>query len=252
MELQLVLAFAFIFAGVTSQISNELGIDVDDIKKQLGEELPGVDLSGTDQVNSSQIDELELIFRNKCDSKSGNGTYDTIKASKDVYQECISNFVNVTQLKLEVDDAKKTGSMDEVFGKYCDKYPALTNCSSDFVEALQPCLEEHESKSLNISIGLAHKLKDFICYKSGDRIAMFVAEGGVDCINSQKEVLKQCLNSTLSSRVPSDMSPNSLPILMFNSDDCRDFAKLRTCIVDALSHCPETTPSNLVDAFSNT
>lgn len=68
------------FVGAYAQISNEL--DVDDIKKQIGDHIPDVDLSGFDQSKIPQADEIDLIFRNKCDSKSGNGTYDNIQVRR--------------------------------------------------------------------------------------------------------------------------------------------------------------------------
>ncbi|XP_044754779.1 27 kDa glycoprotein-like [Coccinella septempunctata] len=247
MDLHLLFTFAFIFVGAYAQISNEL--DVDDIKKQIGENIPDIDLGAFDESKIPQADELDLIFRNKCDSKSGNGTYDNIQSSKNAYQECISNFVNVTELREEIEEAKKTGSMDEVFGKYCKKYPELSNCTDSFLESIQPCLEDNEKKSLNMSIALTHKLKEFICYKNGDRLAMFVAEGGVDCLQSQKDAIQQCLNSTLASRIPSDVTPSVFPVLLFDAQDCRDFGEFRTCVGKALGHCNETTPANLMDAF---
>lgn len=244
---QILFTFTILIIGTYGQISNEL--DVDDIKKQIGEHIPDVDLSGIDQSKIPQADEIDLIFRNKCDSKSGNGTYEKVQASKDIYQECISNFINITEVKAEIEEAKKTGSMDEVFGKYCSKYPEVSNCTDDFIEAIQPCLEENERKSLNISIGLTQKLKEFICHKNGDRLAMFVAEGGVDCLQSQKEALQQCLNSTWGSKIPKDVTPNVFPVLLFDAQDCSDFGKFRTCVGEALGHCNETTPANLMDAF---
>ncbi|KAK9892882.1 hypothetical protein WA026_022562 [Henosepilachna vigintioctopunctata] len=249
MDIKLFVTFTVLLAGVTCQISNDLDIDPDEVKNKLGEEFPDLDTSQLDPSKLPQIDELDLIFRNKCDNKSGNGTYDKVKGSKDVFQECVSNFVNATQLREEVEEAKKTGSMDEVFGKYCNKYPELSKCRNDFIEAMTPCMEEKESKSLNISIGLMDKMKDFICHKNGDRIAMFVAEGGIDCIKSQKDAIQQCLNTTFGSRVPADMSPNSFPVLQFNGEDCSDFSKFRTCIAEALGNCEETTPANLMDAL---
>lgn len=248
MDFQLLLfTFTLIFIGCHAEISNEL--DVDDIKKQIGEHIPDIDLSEFDDSKIPQADEIDVIIRNKCDSKSGNGTYDKIQESKEAFQECISNFVNVTEVREEIEEAKKTGSMDEVFGKYCNKYPELNNCTSDFLEAIQPCLEDNEKRSLNISLGLTQKMKDFICHKNGDRIAMFVAEGGVDCLQSQKEALQQCLNSTLASRTPKDVTPSMFPVLLFDAQDCSDFGKFRTCVAEALGHCNETTPANLMDAF---
>lgn len=232
---------------VVAEIANDL--DAEDVKKQLSEHIP--ELNNIDSKQIPSVDELDAIFREKCDKKSGNGTYDLIKENKEKYMECISNFVDVNKLKEEVEEAKKTGSMDEVFGKYCNKFPELSNCSSDLLDELSPCLEDKEIETINTTMSIMVKLKDFMCFKNGDRIAMFVAEGGVECIQSKKTELQDCLNSTFSSRVSNNDTsmPLMLPIVLFDSQDCNDFQKFRTCVGKALETCKESTPANLVDAF---
>lgn len=51
---------------------------------------------------------------------------------------------------------------------------------------------------------------------------MFVAEGGVECIEEQQKGITECLNSTLSNKVPdiNDLSVNTLPMFAFTPESC--------------------------------
>lgn len=86
-------------------------------------------------------------------------------------QECVEAQVNVTTIQEELEVAKKTGSMDEVFAKYCKKIPDVMNCVKNVTEAFKPCLEDKEKESLKILANITESLLDFACYKDGDRIA---------------------------------------------------------------------------------
>lgn len=79
--------------------------------------------------------------------------------------------MNVTAVQEELQEAKKTGSMDEVFAKYCKKIPDIMGCVKNVTEAFKPCLEDKEKDSLKILSNITESLLDFACYKDGDRIA---------------------------------------------------------------------------------
>lgn len=49
---------------------------------------------------------------------------------------------------------------------------------------------------------------------------MFVAEGGKECLEQRKESLQDCANKTLGSRVPTDISVSTLPLLLFDKQQC--------------------------------
>lgn len=86
-------------------------------------------------------------------------------------QECIEAQVNVTAVQEELEEAKKTGSMDEVFAKYCKKIPDVMSCVKKVNEAVKECLEDKEKDSLKILSNITESLLDFACFKDGDRIA---------------------------------------------------------------------------------
>lgn len=79
--------------------------------------------------------------------------------------------VNVTALQEELDEAKKTGSMDEVFREYCKKIPNVMSCVKNVTDAIKPCLEDKEKDSLKTLSNITESLLDFACLKDGDKIA---------------------------------------------------------------------------------
>lgn len=71
----------------------------------------------------------------------------------------------------ELEEAKKTGSMDEVFGKYCAKRPEAMEKLKDITETFKKCLEPDERKSVDMKLNLTEKMVTFLCEKDGDKIA---------------------------------------------------------------------------------
>ncbi|XP_063922247.1 uncharacterized protein LOC135136731 [Zophobas morio] len=199
------------------------------------------------EIPSVDLDDFAAI-KERCDKTGGLGTYDKLKASKESLRTCITQFANVTAVREEVEEAKKTGSMDEVFGKYCNKRPKLASCVQDFTDKLRPCLNSDENKALNTTLNVLKQLGDFVCYRDGDRIALFIAEGGVECIQSHIEGIKSCVNSTFKVE-PTTINTNSLPTFVMDKKKCDDLGKLQNCVVEELEKCQESTPANIVDAL---
>lgn len=93
------------------------------------------------------------------------------QTARDDLQTCIEELVDLDTIKKEIDESKKTGSMDEVFGKYCKKRPEFKKCVDKFLEKLKLCLIDDERKNLETVLNLIKELGEFACYKDGDRIA---------------------------------------------------------------------------------
>lgn len=161
-------SFIYVFLQFLGHISCQTLPNIADIEDQL-QNIPGLE-----KFNASSVTEedLEKLLKEKC-VKAGGGeeAYLAIKNQKEELQECLENQVNTTEVQMEITEAKKTGSMDEVFGKYCKKFPEIYKCMANVTNNIRPCLEEAERETLNRSLELVQELKEFICYKDGDRIA---------------------------------------------------------------------------------
>jgi hypothetical protein len=225
---------------------------------QLPEGLDGVqdqinNIEGLENFNSSQLpteEDVDRLVKEKCE-KNGGGeeAFNALKGQKDELRACLEAHLNATVIQEEIEKSKKTGSMDEVFGKYCKKYPEIYACVEKVTDKMKLCLDPAEQETMNKTLKIVGELKEFICFKDGDRIAMFIAEGGVECLESRKDELQVCVNQTVGSRIPTDMSVNSLPAFLFTDRECNDFDTIRTCFNDELEKCKDSTPANIVDAF---
>lgn len=192
------------------------------------------------------FEEFEQV-KERCDKKGGNGTFEKVKIARNQTETCLHNLIDPDTIKNELEEAKKTGSMDEVFLKYCKKRPEMRACVKIFYDAFEPCLEEDEKNAANLTAVIATQLGDFACFKDGDRLAMFVAEGGVECIQSRSEGIQNCFNKTIQFN-PDTFSPTTLPKLVVDKKFCDGVTEIQTCVVDDLEKCTESTPANIIDA----
>nr|CAH7742636.1 unnamed protein product [Callosobruchus chinensis] len=185
---------------VFSQSLNDL--ESDDNLKKIQEHLPP-ELQNFNTSSLPKLEQVEKVLREKCQK--------------------------------ELEKAKNTGSMDEVFGKYCKRWPDIQACFQNATSFARQCMDTKEQDAFNRSLTILQELQEFVCFKDGDRLAMFVAEGGIECMDEQRQGVQDCLNKTLGARLP--------------DTDELDFDTVRTCINAELEKCKDSTPANIVDAF---
>ncbi|NEU34256.1 27 kDa glycoprotein, partial [bacterium LRH843] len=93
--------------------------------------------------------------------------------AKEELQFCMKDMLDYKKINAEIETAKPTGDLDKVFRKYCRSTPKLKGCINNFTTSIEPCLEESEKVSKHIIMNITTALEQFICYKEGDRIALF-------------------------------------------------------------------------------
>jgi len=214
---------------------------------KLKDNIPGFE--NIDQSKLPKKEEVEKKLREKCEKNGGVGAYDDIINSVDSIKTCFEKQVNTTVLMEELEEAKKDGSMDEVFGKYCKERSTMMDCVKDVTKKVEKCLEPSEKDNMKIVMNVTESLAEFMCYKDGDRLAMFVAEGGFECVDEHKEGLQACANKTFSNKIPNDLSINNLPLFTIGETECADMLNLQQCAVTELEKCKDNTPANLVEAL---
>ncbi|XP_017769319.1 PREDICTED: 27 kDa hemolymph protein-like, partial [Nicrophorus vespilloides] len=218
-------------------------LDLDNVKNQI----PG--LENFNQSALPQKEEVEKALREKCKKNGDENSFDDIVNSKDAVQECVQKYVNQTVIMEELEVAKKDGSMDEVFGKYCKKRPEIMACVTDVLKKVEKCLEPEEKTSLKVLINVVDKVGNFSCFKDGDRLALFVAESGLECLEQSKDGIQFCANQTFQSRVPKDLSITNLPIFTIGEQECSDMEKFQVCAVKEFEKCESNTPANVIEAL---
>lgn len=208
--------------------------------------------SGFNASNIPSVEEGEEILKEKCEKNGNNESFDNAMMAKEEIQFCIRNLVNYTQIQQEIEKAKPVGDLDTVFRKYCRKSPQLRYCVSNFTSAIEPCLDDKERETKRVITNITDALLSFICFKEGDRIALFIAEGGPDCLSEQKDAIQNCLNSSFSKYLPKEVqNVDDVPSLKLEEHECRDINVLQKCIVTELERCKEPTPANIVDSLFN-
>lgn len=61
--------------------------------------------------------------------------------------------------------------MDEVFGKYCKKWPEIYGCLDNVTATARSCMDNKEEAAFNKSLQILSELQEFMCFKDGDRMA---------------------------------------------------------------------------------
>ncbi|XP_017850757.1 27 kDa glycoprotein [Drosophila busckii] len=231
--------------------SAQLKLDEFDLQNQLPDEILKTNFSYND---------LKEMFRNKCIEVSGEergpSAYADIESGFVVLSECINNIVNYTKMQQEIQEARPRGELDVVFNKYCKQRSNATDCFDTFTAKLLPCLDKEEQESQTVLKRIVQSLLNFICHKDGDQIALFIAEEGPECLESQKDNIQQCINSTFSSYFNNAELQNNInktktiPKLVVGQKQCNEIKTLENCIVRHLEHCSKITPANLIESMS--
>lgn len=86
-------------------------------------------------------------------------------------KNCLESQINATQVQDELKLAETNGSMDEVFAKYCKRWPEIYGCFDNASLYLRQCLDPKEIESFNKTLDIIEDLKEFMCFKDGDRLA---------------------------------------------------------------------------------
>ncbi|XP_046689068.1 27 kDa hemolymph protein-like [Homalodisca vitripennis] len=195
--------------------------------------------NGLNMDNVPSIDEGEELLKERCEKYGTNESFDRVLAARSEVQFCFEGMVNFTEFQAEIEHAKPTGDLDIVFRKYCGKTPHLRGCVSNFTEAIEPCLNPDERILKETIINVTDALISFICFKEGDRIALFIAEEGPECLKSKQEQIQECINSTFSHYIPKDMpgKQEELPLFKMEEKECGDLRKLQKCVIKHLEKC---------------
>lgn len=251
----------FVYIGLFSLLLLVTAYDentLEDAKKKVSQQLDNLpdnvkDIlpKGLDVEQVPSIEEGEELLKERCLRYGTNESFDNAMAAKEDIQFCLRRLVNYTQIQSEIEAAKPTGDLDTVFRKYCRKSPQLRNCVTNFTEAVEPCLSPEERFSKLTITNITDALIGFICFKEGDRIALFIAEGGPDCLKSKQDDIQQCLNSTFSKYIPKEMpgKQEELPLFKLGQAECSDIESLQKCVVSHLEQCSEPTPANIIDSM---
>ncbi|KAJ0179737.1 hypothetical protein K1T71_004328 [Dendrolimus kikuchii] len=196
------------------------------------------------KVSDVHRDQMRALLRTQCKKNGAEDKVESVEQAGQVFVDCVKEIINVEILKDEIEAAKPTGSLDEVFKKYCDKSPKLKTCWHNLLDGVMPCLDATAQEQIGSAKNGTDQLIDFLCYKDGDRIAMFIAEKGPECFQQKANDLRECANKIKESVSTVEAAKN-----LNLAEKCAKFDELTTCVVNSLEKCDTPTPANMVESL---
>lgn len=214
--------------------------------------------SSENSGNSEKSDKLlRRGFKNweeRCLAHGGRAVLEQYLTEQEDLIYCLMQQFDLQEINSEIERNKKSGDLDDVLKKYCNvRVPAARDCLASFIRVSSECLEEERDQAgLNISQQMVDTAIEFLCHRDGDRIDLFLSEGGAECVTSHYEEILSCVNKS----VPEILRANSQPrqrsrihFYVFQQQNCRKGDAIMSCVERSLLQCPDPTPANLVQAM---
>ncbi|KAK7075560.1 hypothetical protein SK128_027793 [Halocaridina rubra] len=209
------------------------------------------DLSALDEV--SEPDDVPQIseWKERCREEVGEQAVKEMENATSHLTVCVSNIINWDKLQHEINRSIPRGELDLVFKKYCGRRERLMVCVEDMFTKIEACMNENERRDLNVTRAAINAGLDFVCHNDGDRIALFMGEKGEECIKSQRDNIKECVEE----RVPEvkDVKEDPLSInldqLLINEENCKKVTAMHHCVVEWTEKCDDSTPANILDSL---
>ncbi|XP_072940810.1 27 kDa hemolymph protein-like [Epargyreus clarus] len=196
------------------------------------------------QVTDEQRNQVKEMIKQACTKNGAADKVGEVEEKIKGFVECVKSLFDAEVVKKEIEDAKPNGSLDEVFKKYCAKSPQLKTCIHSLTSGVTPCLDSSVREHIGAADNATDQLIDFICYKDGDRIALFIAEGGPECFQEKANSIREC-GMKFKESVGSVENAKSLS----SQEQCKLFDELTSCVVNALEGCSTPTPANMAESL---
>ena len=172
---------------------------------------------------------------------------------------CAMEQFDLDQLQKEIEEKQKVGDLDEVFQKYCrcgkkldlkmqfwnfifssrDHVSAARTCLQKFLEVSQRCLRKEDRPGLNVTLQMVDSAIAFTCHNSGDRIALFMSEQGVECVTTHKEEILACINQSVPEvfNTYNNLHNYKMHFYVFQQENCRYlFIPLQSPLYQGCAH----------------
>jgi len=195
--------------------------------------------------------QLEDGFKNWEERCLKIGGQEVLKAWQKEQENLILCFIekfDMDMIEQEIEEKKKSGDLDDVFKKYCgEPVQKLRSCLESFLSISHQCLHEEDRAGLNITLQMVDAAINFTCHQSGDRIALFMSESGMDCVEKHQDKMLNCLNRSIPEIFQTDAESSSrIHFYVFQQENCRKGDAIINCVEESLMQCDDPTPSNLV------
>ncbi|KAF5269705.1 hypothetical protein FQA39_LY08628 [Lamprigera yunnana] len=183
----------------------------------------------------SKLPDIEDVVKDKCRQNGGEKAFSHLKDVALEFKNYVAKNFQPDIIEKEIEAKSKTGSLDEVFKKYCDLKPEILKYAHKVGNAVVDCLANDEKPTFKLAENITEGLLDFICDKDGERIALFIVEDGFTCFTSKSEALKKCNYGPVGHHNISSL--DEVPSFKVTKEGCNNYKKLQECVLETLEQC---------------
>lgn len=185
-----------------------------------------------------------------------DGSIPLFQDRADVFKTCFEEQANISMLTIDVLEGFTTGKLAGVTKKYCSKVKNLEACIDDFAHSVEHCFESGRQKDLWTTAKMAKAALNFVCYKDGERILIFVRDDGIECYEHKRDDIYKCVNETKPEDFTNITAPGEIGFIASLSYDdkmCTHLNKMSKCLYNVTAQCTSNrTPSLIVEALTKT
>jgi len=218
-------------------------------------------ISGADIQEGGFVNELEDIeedfefnhytqqWLETCEMNNGTQASEDIETALSTLTQCVTSRINIFDIAEKIKEATPKGDLDEVFTSYCNLIPEVKDCRAPMISALQVCLSDQGDEDLETIDSAIDGALDFMCFKGGERIAIFLAENGTECVTANSERIASCLNDSMPQIESLLQDLMVLNQSLFDSNNCWLETRIKECVIDNLQTCSDPTPANVIEGL---
>ncbi|CAH0728942.1 unnamed protein product, partial [Brenthis ino] len=196
------------------------------------------------KITDEQREQYKKFIKEACTKNGAEDKVDAVEETVRTFVDCVKSMFDVDTIKNEIEEAKPRGALDEVFKKYCAKSPQLKTCLHTFTAGISPCLDPVIREHIGAADNTTDQFIDFVCHKDGDRIALFIAESGPECLKEKVGPIREC-GTKLMQNVKSVDDAKKLTL----TEQCAKYDEFTACTVKALEECSTPTPGNMAESL---
>lgn len=204
------------------------------------------------------LEDLRDSFFAQCREQGISEPEDFLERVRDNAMRCVLDNLNVTEIQADITKHMENSDLDVLFSSRCQTLPPIMlSCARDRLGELEQCLNDTQ-RAKNYTETLMAGLEaavDFLCFKDGERIAIFLGEKGQECVSSNQtgQDLQKCLKEHDLYDENGEGVGDTISSLVYgySEENCRRLFIAHDCVAGALKHCDDPTPSNVVDSLLN-
>ncbi|XP_061709477.1 uncharacterized protein LOC133519487 [Cydia pomonella] len=152
------------------------------------------------------------------------------------FEKCSVSLFKDEVLLEEVATAIRNNDLNGVFKKYCARTGRLAACTYSLIDSVGLCVG---GADLPAAHNFVDQLLGFVCHNDGERIGLFIQEGGPQCFQQNVGALNGCAAKVLSE------IDGVQPI----KERCTKFDELSKCLVETVSTCSPAAPGDMMRAL---